>query len=67
MQPSEHFALGSGVTGMVAGARYNVISNIGNTIAIVTFGSVGAIGVCEGSSGPRPAQPRPWTTDRPTS
>jgi hypothetical protein len=34
--------------GMLAGARYGVISNNGKTMTIVAFGSVDAIGVDEG-------------------
>jgi hypothetical protein len=54
MQPSEHFALGSGVVRRdgCGGARYGVISNNGKTITVVAFGSVDAIGADEGSSGP---------------
>jgi hypothetical protein len=53
MQPSENFALGSRVVrGMVAGARYDAISNIDKTITVVTLGSVDAIGADEGSSRP---------------
>jgi hypothetical protein len=54
MQPSEHFALGSGAwyAATVAGARYGVISNNGKTITVVTLGSLDAIAADEGSSGP---------------
>ena len=52
MQPSEHFALGSGVVRQIAGARYGVISITAKPITVVTFGSVDAIGADEGSLGP---------------